>query len=106
LICIGNRRAAWESREAQPACPHESSEESIVIGGNIVVTILGVEGEKIKLGFEAPREITILRKELIDVLQQRNRLAEELSSMAGPPAFQGLRGLLAEESGQPEPPPD
>ena len=26
------------------------SEESIVIGGNIVVTILGGEGEKVKLG--------------------------------------------------------
>ena len=45
------------------------SEESIVIGGNIVVTILSVEGEKVKLGIEAPRKIAILRKELIDVIQ-------------------------------------
>lgn len=81
-------------------------EESIVIGGNIVVTILSVEGEKVKLGIEAPRKIAILRKELIDVIQQQNRLAKKLSSMADPPTFQGLRDLLAEESGQPEPPPD
>ncbi|MGD0174624.1 MAG: carbon storage regulator [Anaerolineales bacterium] len=82
------------------------SETSIVIGGNPRVTILGVEGEKVKLGIEALREITIFRKELIDVIQQQNRLAEKLSSMADPPAFQGLRYLLAEESGQPEPPPE
>ncbi|HEY5119789.1 MAG TPA: carbon storage regulator [Anaerolineales bacterium] len=36
------------------------SEESIVIGGNIVLTILSAEGEKVKLGIEAPREIEFL----------------------------------------------
>jgi carbon storage regulator len=92
-----------EEREAQPAYPHGSSWESIVIGGNIVVTILDAEGVKIKLGIEAPRGITILRKELIDVMQQQNRLAEELRSTAGPPANQGLRDFLAEESGQQPP---
>ena len=78
------------------------SEESIVIGGNILVTILGVEGEKVKLGIEAPREIAILRKELIDVIQQQNRLEERLAFMPEPPAFQGLRDLLAGESGEAE----
>jgi carbon storage regulator len=67
------------------------SEESIVIGGNIVVTILSVEGEKVKLGIEAPREIAILRKELIDVIQHQIRLAGKLSSMADPPASQSAR---------------
>lgn len=80
------------------------SDESIVIGGNIVVTILSVEGEKVKLGIEAPREIAILRKELVDVIQQQNRLAEKLVSMPDPPAFQDLRDLLAGESGEAEPP--
>jgi carbon storage regulator len=75
------------------------SEESIVIGGNIVVTILGVEGEKVKLGIEAPREIAILRKELTEVIQQQNRLAEKLNAMPAPPDFKGLRDLLAGEEG-------
>jgi carbon storage regulator len=95
----------WRAGRCNMLVLTRRSEESIVIGGNIVVTILSVEGEKVKLGIEAPREIAILRKELIDVIQQQNRLAEKLSSMADPPAFQGLRDLLAEESGEPEPPP-
>jgi carbon storage regulator len=81
------------------------SEESIIIGGNIVVTILSVEGEKVKLGIEAPREISILRKELINVIQEQNRLAEKLHAMPDPPGLQGLRDLLDEESGNVEPPP-
>ena len=39
-------------------------EESIVIAGNIIVTVLSVEGEKVKLGIEAPRDVPILRREL------------------------------------------
>ena len=38
--------------------------ESLVIQENIVVTILDVEGDKVKLGIQAPRDITILRHEL------------------------------------------
>jgi carbon storage regulator len=76
------------------------SEESIVIGGNIVVTILGVEGEKVKLGIEAPREIAILRKELTEVIQQQNRLAEKLNAMPAPPDFRGLRDFLAGEESE------
>ena len=53
------------------------TEESVVIGGNIVITVLGVEGEKVKLGIDAPREVTILRSELLDAIAQQNRLAEK-----------------------------
>ena len=81
------------------------TEESVVIGGNIIVTILGVEGEKVKLGIDAPREVTILRNELLDVIQQQNRLAEKLSSQPEPPALDGLRDLLSEDRENPEPPP-
>jgi carbon storage regulator len=80
------------------------SDESIVIGGNIVVTVFGVEGDKVKLGIEAPHEISILRRELIDAIHPRDRLAENFASMPEPPAFQGLRDLLAGESGEAEAP--
>ena len=81
------------------------SEESIVIGGNIVVTILGVEGDKVKIGIDAPREIQILRKELFDAVVEQNRLAEKLATMPEPPSFRGLRDLLASEAKPDEPPP-
>lgn len=38
--------------------------ESIVINGNVRVLILGFDHEKIKLGIEAPREVTVNRFEV------------------------------------------
>jgi carbon storage regulator len=80
------------------------SEESIVIGGNIVVTILSVEGEKVKLGIEAPREIAILRRELIGGIETQNRPAEKLIPGPEPPMAQGLGGIFTGELGDGEPP--
>lgn len=40
--------------------------EKVVINGNIVLTILDMDRGKIRLGFEAPNDVKIFRKELID----------------------------------------
>lgn len=39
--------------------------ESLIIGEDIVISVLSIDRDKIKLGIEAPREIPIVRKELI-----------------------------------------
>ena len=41
--------------------------ESIVINGNIEIVVTEISGDRIKLGINAPREIEIIRKELIDI---------------------------------------
>jgi carbon storage regulator len=41
------------------------SEESIVIDERIVVTVLEVRGDQVRLGIKAPREIPVVRDELI-----------------------------------------
>ena len=38
--------------------------ESIIIQGDIKVTILGISGEKIRIGIEAPSNVGIVRQEL------------------------------------------
>lgn len=40
-------------------------DQAIVIQGNILVTVLRVERDRVKLGITAPVEITVLREELI-----------------------------------------
>lgn len=55
------------------------SDESIVIGGDIVVTVLDVDGDRVRLGIEAPRNISILRHELCDEVMSQNRAAVESS---------------------------
>lgn len=42
--------------------------ESIVIGDNIVLTIVEVRGDKIRLGIEAPRDVPVHRKEISDAI--------------------------------------
>ena len=44
--------------------------EKILIGNNIVVTVVKVQGDKIRLGFEAPIEIVIIREELKAQVEQ------------------------------------
>ncbi len=46
--------------------------EKIMIGDEVVVTILSVEGNSIKIGIDAPREIRILRMEVFDQIQKEN----------------------------------
>ncbi|MDW8059376.1 MAG: carbon storage regulator CsrA [Thermomicrobium sp.] len=49
--------------------------EALVIGDGIRLVVLGVEGERVKLGIEAPREIAVVRAELLEAVEAANRQA-------------------------------
>ena len=53
-------------------------DESIVIGDNIVVTIVDIRGDKVRLGINAPTEIPVHRQEIYDAIQRENRRAAKL----------------------------
>lgn len=40
--------------------------ESIVIGGNIVVKVLDIQGKQVQLGVDAPRDVNIERPEAVE----------------------------------------
>ena len=46
------------------------SDETIVIGDNIRVTIVEVRGDKVRIGIEAPRDVTVHREEVLQTLLQ------------------------------------
>ena len=41
-------------------------DQGIVIAGNIYIRVLGVERDRVKIGIDAPREIPVLREELLE----------------------------------------
>lgn len=61
-------------------------DESIIIGDNVVVTIVDVRGDKVRLGIEAPIEIPVHRQEVYEAIQRENRQASEIK----PEDTQGL----------------
>ncbi|OHB65922.1 MAG: carbon storage regulator [Planctomycetes bacterium RBG_13_63_9] len=48
-------------------------DESIVIGDDIIVTIVDIRGDKVRLGIDAPVEIPVHRQEVYDAIRQENR---------------------------------
>jgi carbon storage regulator len=73
-------------------------DESLVLGDDIVVTILGIEGDRVKIGINAPRETIILRQEIYQAVQDQVKIQELLSKEAEPDTFEQLRKLLVSES--------
>jgi carbon storage regulator len=50
--------------------------ESIVVQNDIVVTVLSVDGDTVKIGISAPKDIDIYRKEVFEAIQQNNQSAD------------------------------
>jgi len=53
-------------------------DQSIVIGDNVVVTIVDIRGDKVRLGIDAPSEIPVHRREVYEAIQQENLRAGRL----------------------------
>ena len=51
------------------------SNESLMIGDDIEVTVLSIIGEKVRIGIHAPREIPVFRKEVYLEIQRENAAA-------------------------------
>lgn len=68
-------------------------DESLVIRDDIVVTVLAVDGDKVKLGIQAPADVTILRQELCEAVRQQN-LAARLAAEASTQTLTTVRQIL------------
>ncbi len=52
-------------------------DESIMIGDDVVVTIVDIRGDKVRLGIEAPQSIPVHRQEVYEAIQRENRRASQ-----------------------------
>jgi carbon storage regulator len=53
-------------------------DETIMIGDDIEVTVVDIRGDKVRLGINAPREISVHRKEVYDAIRRENRAAAQV----------------------------
>ncbi|HVL99731.1 MAG TPA: carbon storage regulator CsrA [Egibacteraceae bacterium] len=49
--------------------------ESVVIGNDIVVTVLEVRGDQVRIGIDAPRSVTVHREEVFRTIERENTAA-------------------------------
>ncbi|NLY18386.1 MAG: carbon storage regulator CsrA [Clostridiaceae bacterium] len=49
--------------------------QSIMIGRNIEISIVDIQGEQVRLGISAPRDVTVHRKEIYEEIISENRQA-------------------------------
>ena len=66
------------------------SNQSIMIGDDIEVSVLAIMGEKVRIGIEAPRSVPVFRKEVYLEIQQDTSKPEE-DRKAVDEAFQKLQ---------------
>jgi len=72
-------------------------DESIIIGDNIVVTIVDIRGDKVRLGIDAPTEIPVHRREVFEAIQRENQHASGIQ----PNDVRGLESTTSVRSGNP-----
>ena len=55
--------------------------QSIVIGNDIVVTVIEIRGDHVRLGIEAPRSITVHRQEVAAAIEAANKEAAQAGAI-------------------------
>ncbi len=53
-------------------------DESIIIGDDIVITVVDIRGDKVRLGIAAPIEVSVHRQEVYEAIQRENKSAGRL----------------------------
>ncbi len=54
-------------------------DESIMIGDNVMITIVDIRGDKVRLGIEAPQEIPVHRQEVYEAIKRENQKAARVN---------------------------
>jgi carbon storage regulator len=49
--------------------------EALLIGEDIKITVISIEGDKVKLGIEAPENLSIYREEIYEAIKAENKEA-------------------------------
>ena len=57
-------------------------DEAIIIDGGIEIKILDIQGDKVKLGISAPKEVNVYREEVYESIKKNNQEATRTNKMS------------------------
>ncbi|HHW06934.1 MAG TPA: carbon storage regulator CsrA [Clostridia bacterium] len=66
--------------------------ETLIIDNKIKITVVAVDGDKVKLAIDAPKDIPILRQEVFEAIEKENR--ESLNVSIGADELFKIKDLL------------
>lgn len=67
------------------------TDESIVIGDDIVIKVVEVSGKAVKIGIDAPKEVTVYRHEVYEAIKEENMQALEQENVVSLVEFMKLQ---------------
>lgn len=55
-------------------------DESIIIGDNIIITVVDIRGDKVRLGIQAPNDVPVHRQEVYEAIQRETMRSQGIDS--------------------------
>lgn len=56
--------------------------QSIIIGDDVEITIVDVQGEQVRIGISAPKSVSVYRKEIYLEIQEENKIASKVDNVS------------------------
>lgn len=57
-------------------------DESIMIGDDIVITVVDIRGDKVRIGIQAPQDVPVHREEVYEAIQREDKKNKSLAGRA------------------------
>ena len=67
------------------------TDEKIMIGDDITITIVEIRGDQIRIGVDAPKNVKVFRREVFDAIKAENKAAAESTPIFPELDFSGLK---------------
>jgi carbon storage regulator len=98
LAGLTSIQAPYPGRSLHMLVLSRQRDETIMIGDDIEVTVVDIRGDKVRLGINAPKEISVHRKEVYDAIRRENRAAAQVK----PEDLSGLGKIGPKQQGEPK----